>query len=131
MRKFLFTILLLAGCGQSIVPEVPLITGSSTPATVISTANGSTIEPTFDMTRGSSLSMWVLHWRATVTNAGDKISHSVLIECLDAAGNVRAANEQKCEIGPGNTMNISGDMDVPETEIFKLKQVRISLINFG
>lgn len=121
------------GCAATHTPvyELPIIVEPVIPATVVSTPGGMTLEPTFNMVRGSSTKMWVLKWRATVTNDSEKVATTVLVQALADGGDVRAADEEKCEVGPGHTANLEGAMDIPETEVFKIKIIRVSLRNGG
>ena len=91
--------------------------------------------PPAPQTEDSSVKWQVYHkpgvseiaWSAAVTNHTDYPSYALIIDCLNAQGEIRAEDGVGCRLQPGETILMNGVMDVPTTEISGITRVVVYL----
>jgi len=124
MKKISFVFcVVLAGCGASVpaVQEQPQVVSVGSDA--LPTTDGWFALP------GSSDSMRVLKWTATITNESNVAADRLIIDCVDKDGQVRAEADFVCRLAPGQTMKKTVEIDVPADELSRIVQVRFTLVN--
>lgn len=131
MRKYMLCLLLATGCGQSMVPS---LLGSNTPEVIVSdnytlntsSPNGVVTPATYSVMPGKG--MVVLKWTATVANVSAVVSDRLVIDCLDEQGKILAEDDVACVVKPGEQVAKSGEFDVPETAVLKIRRVVVGLM---